>query len=96
MLMEDEDIEDVVALSATDLPAWLERLSIPAGWQRLELPDRPEPRVARIAVSGSLGNGEWDAAETVGVFGYTGWPVFSDVFTMPIACCAASTPSAPS
>ncbi|OBG28971.1 hypothetical protein [Mycobacterium sp. 852002-51057_SCH5723018] len=80
VLTEDEDIEDVAALSAADLPGWLEGLSIPTGWQRLVLPDQPEPPVARIAVHGPRGNGEWEAAETISVFGYTGWPVFYDVF----------------
>lgn len=80
VLTEDEDIEDVVALPAADLPGWLERLSIPPGWQRLGLPDQPEPTAARIAVYGSRGNGEWEAAETISAFGYSGWPVFYDVF----------------
>lgn len=79
-LTEDEDIDDIAALAATELPGWLQRLSIPAGWQLLELPDHPEPPVARIAVYGSRGDGEWQAAETIAVFGYTGWPVFYDVF----------------
>ncbi|MDD4867836.1 MAG: hypothetical protein PHQ28_12180 [Mycobacterium sp.] len=79
-LTKEEDIEDVVALAAAELPGWLQGLSIPAGWHLLELPDNPEPPVARIAVYGSRGNGEWQAAETIAVFGYTGWPVFYDVF----------------
>jgi hypothetical protein len=78
-LAEDEEIEDVVALSAADVPQWVQRLSIPTGWQSLDLPDNPEPPLARIAVQGSLGDGEWEAADTISVFGYTGWPVFYEV-----------------
>ncbi|BBZ45849.1 hypothetical protein [Mycobacterium parmense] len=79
-LAEDEDIEDVVALSAAEIPESVRQLSIPTGWQLLELPDNPEPPLVRIAVQGSLGDGEWEAADTISVFGYTGWPVFYDVF----------------
>lgn len=79
-LTEDDDVDDVVALAAAELPGWLQRLSVLAGWQLLQLPDNPDPPVARIAVYGSRGSGEWQAAETIAVFGYTGWPVFYDVF----------------
>lgn len=79
-LNEDEDIEDVVALSGPEVPEWLQRLSIPMNWQLVGLPDVPDQLTARIAVCGPLGNGEWEAADTVSVFGYTGWPVFYDVF----------------
>jgi hypothetical protein len=77
---EDEDIEDVVALSGAEVPEWLQRLSIPMNWQLVGLPDVPDQLIARMAVCGPLGNGEWEAADTISVFGYTGWPVFYDVF----------------
>jgi hypothetical protein len=80
VLTKDDDIEDVVAFSAADLPEWLAGVSLPVGWQRLEIPEQPEPPVARIAAYGSRGDGDWEAAETISVFGYTGWPVFYDVF----------------
>lgn len=78
-LNEDEEIEDIVALSGAEAPTWLRQLSIPEGWQLVEPPGRSDPPLTRLAVCGPLGNGEWEAAETVSVFGYTGWPVFYDV-----------------
>jgi hypothetical protein len=80
VLNQDEDIEDVVPLSGAEVPGWLQRLSIPRGWQLVELPDIPDLPLTRIAVCGQRGNGEWEAADTISVFGYTGWPVFYDVF----------------
>jgi hypothetical protein len=75
VLNEDDEIEDVAALSGAEIPGWLQRLSIPMGWQPVTvLP------LTRIAVCGPRGNGEWEAADTISVFGYTGWPVFYDVF----------------
>jgi hypothetical protein len=78
-LREDKDIDDIDALSGAEIPEWLQRLSIPTNWQLLGLPDIPDQQVARMAVCGPLGNGEWEAAETISVFGYTGWPTFYDV-----------------
>jgi hypothetical protein len=80
VLVEDEDIEDVIPLSGPEVPRWLNRLSIPVGWQLVELPDGADPALARLAVCGPRGNGEWEAADTINVFGYTGWPVFYDLF----------------
>jgi hypothetical protein len=79
-LYEDEDIDDVVALPGDAVPEWLKRLTIPTNWQLLGLPDGPEQAFARIAVFGPLGNGEWEAADTINVTGFTGWPTFYDVF----------------
>lgn len=79
-LYEDEDIEDVVALAAAAAPEWLKQLRIPTNWQLLELPEAPEQVLARMAVSGPLGNGEWEVADTISVTGFTGWPAFYDVF----------------
>lgn len=78
-LHQDEDIEDVVALSGAEMPEWLQQLNTPVNWQLVELADISGQRVARMAVCGPLGNGEWEAAETISVFSYTGWPTFDDV-----------------
>ena len=79
-LYEDEDIEDVVALTGPAAPEWLKQLTIPTNWHLLRLPDGPDQALARIAVFGPLGNGEWQAADTINVTGFTGWPTFYDVF----------------
>jgi hypothetical protein len=79
-LYEDEDIDDVVALSGAAAPEWLSQLSIPTNWQLLRLPEAPEQLPARMAVFGPLGNGEWQAADTIDVIGFTGWPTFYDVY----------------
>jgi|ERR1700757_2054292 hypothetical protein len=79
-LIEDEDIEDVVSLPRPEVPGWLQQLSAPMDWQLIELPDDADPLLTRMAVCGPRGNGEWEAADTISVFGYTGWPVFYDVF----------------
>ncbi|MBV8182745.1 MAG: hypothetical protein JO045_28930 [Mycobacterium sp.] len=80
VLYEDEDIEDVVALSGAAAPEWVQRSSIPMNWQLVRLPDASDQRTARMAVCGPLGDGEWEAAETISVIGFTGWPAFYEVF----------------
>jgi hypothetical protein len=79
-LSEDEDIEDVVALSGVAAPEWLQPLSIPANWQQLSVPETPPQAVVRMVVFGPLGNGEWQAADTINVTGFTGWPTFYQVY----------------
>lgn len=79
-LLDDKDVDDIVALSGGALPDWLLRLDIPAGWQVLRLPESPEQAVARMAVFGPLGAGEWEAADIIGVTGFTGRPSFYDVY----------------
>lgn len=81
LLTENEwtEIEDVVALSGDRLPEWLQRLGFPQSWHPVTLPDHVEVPLARAAVHGKRGDGGWEAAETISVFGYTGWPMFSDV-----------------
>ena len=50
-------------------------------WQLVGLPDVPDQRTARMAGAWFiLGKGEWEAADTISVFGFTGWPAFYDVF----------------
>ncbi|MGA8330268.1 MAG: hypothetical protein WB777_13345 [Mycobacterium sp.] len=80
VLYEDEDIDDVVALSGAAAPEWLTQLSIPTNWQLLRLPESHEQALARMAVFGPLGNGEWQAADTINVNGFTGCPTFYDVY----------------
>ena len=79
-LYEDEEVQDIVALSGASAPDWLQHLSIPTNWQRVELPDSRGQVIARMAVCGALGNGEWQGADTISAFGYTNWLVFYDVF----------------
>jgi hypothetical protein len=79
-LHEDEDIEDVVAMSGAAAPEWLRELTIPVNWQVLGLPQAPEQALARMAVFGPLGDGKWEAADTINVTGFTGWPTFYDVY----------------
>jgi hypothetical protein len=79
-LREDEDIEDVVAMSGAAAPEWLRQLKIPVNWQVLGLPQAPEQSLARMAVFGPLGNGKWEGADTINVTGFTGWPYYYDVY----------------
>lgn len=79
VLNEDEDIEDVVPLSGQEVPDWLRRLSVPIGWHLIEIRNDSDPPLTRMVVHGPRGRGEWAAAETISVFGYTGWLTFYDV-----------------
>jgi hypothetical protein len=79
VLLEDEDIEEVGALRVEQLPEWLDQLPILRGWQQVDLSDRPTVPLARMVVHGPRVDGGWVAAETVSVFGYTGWPIFGEV-----------------
>lgn len=81
VLTENEwmEIEDVVALTGGSLPEWLQRLRIHQSWRAVALPDNIEMPMARVAVYGKRDDDGWEAAETICVFGFTGWPSFSDV-----------------
>jgi hypothetical protein len=79
VLLADEEIADVGALTGSQVPGWLHRLSTPQGWQLVELSDTPQVPLARMAVYGPRDDGGWEAAETISVFGYTGWPMFYEV-----------------
>jgi hypothetical protein len=79
VLLADEDVEDVGALRLDQVPDWLNQLPIPAGWQQVELSDKPSVPLARMAVHGPRTEQGWAAADTISVFGYTGWPTFNDV-----------------
>lgn len=80
VLYEDENVEDVVALSGAATPEWVQRSSIPMNWQLVRLPDVSNHLTARMAVCGPLGDEQWEAAETISAIGFTGWPSFYDVF----------------
>jgi hypothetical protein len=79
VLYADEDIEDVGALRGNQAPEWLYRLPMLVGWQRVELSDKPAVPLVRMAMHGPRGDGGWAGAETISVFGYTGWPTFNEV-----------------
>lgn len=81
VLFADEEITDIGALTSAQVPGWLRRLGIPEGWQLVGLADNPEVPLARMAVYGRRDDGGWEAAETINVFGYTGWPVFYEVLS---------------
>lgn len=53
---------------------------IPTDWQLLDLSEDSGQPLARMVVTGPLGGGEWKAADTIEVSGFTGWPQFYDVF----------------
>lgn len=80
VLLEDEEIEDVGALTDSQVPGWLHRSGTPQGWQLVELSDKPQVPLARMAVYGPRDDGGWEAAETLSLFGYTGWPEFYEIF----------------
>lgn len=86
VLLADEEITDIGALTGAQVPDWLRDLDIPPGWQLVGLSDYPSVPLARMAVYGPRDDGGWDATETIIVFGYTGWPEFYDVL-----CSAAGT-----
>jgi hypothetical protein len=79
VLLADEDIEDVGALRVDQVPEWLNRLPILSGWQQVDVSDKPTVPLARMAVHGPRSDQGWAAADTISVFGYTGWPVFNEV-----------------
>lgn len=77
---EDFGVEDLVALTGVDTPAWVHRLAVPPHWQRVDVPDAESVVApARLLVWGPRPDGGWDAADTVQVYGYTGIPAFGDV-----------------
>lgn len=83
-LAEQQDVvDDVVVLSGTKVPKWLQRLEVSLGWELVALPDEPDGLLARMAVRGRRDDGGWEAAETISVFGFTGRPTFSDVLGKP-------------
>jgi hypothetical protein len=80
VLLADEEIEDVGTLTGSQVPGWLHRLGTPQGWQLVELSGKPHVPLARMAVYGQRDDGGWEAAETISVFGYTGWAQFYEIF----------------
>lgn len=79
VLAEDDEITDVVTLKGVHLPQGLQEMDIPQGWQRVAPPEDPAVPLARMTVYGPREDGGWQAAETLSVFGYTGWPYFDEL-----------------
>lgn len=76
LLSGEEDVEDIAALPADAAPSWLQQLRAATTWQPVRLPDYPQ---LHLAVHGPRGDGSWQAAETLHVFRFTGWPLFADL-----------------
>lgn len=66
-------VADFSQLSCNDVPDWLTRLRVPAGWRTGRL-DGGGHQPGRIAVCGERTGGGWDGCETIAVFGFTGFP----------------------
>jgi hypothetical protein len=66
-------VDDLVQLPPEQLPGWLQRLSVPAGWRIARL-EGSGLAPSRIAVCGHRADGRWDGCETISVFGFTGEP----------------------
>lgn len=79
VLLEDDEITDVVTLKGAHLPKRLRELDLPPGWQQVAPPDDPAVPLARMSVYGPRADGGWQAAETLSVFGYTGYPYFDEL-----------------
>ncbi|MEE6175392.1 hypothetical protein [Mycobacterium sp. 050134] len=79
VLLDDDYIADVTALTRVQVPGWLKTLGVPRGWAVRPPTDSENMPWARVAVTGLHDGGEWDGAETISIFSYTGRPLFSDV-----------------
>jgi hypothetical protein len=66
-------VGDLIQLRAEDLPEWLTRLGVPAGW-RLARFDGNGIQPSRIAVCSRQPHGGEYGCETISVFGFTGIP----------------------
>ena len=66
-------VADFSQLPPGELPTWLTRLRLPAGWRTGRL-EGSGHQPWRIAVYGERTGGGWDGCETIGVFGFTGFP----------------------
>jgi hypothetical protein len=66
-------VADFSQLSCNDVPDWLTRLRVPAGWRTGRL-DGGGHQPWRIAVCGERTGGGWDGCETIAVFDFTGFP----------------------
>jgi hypothetical protein len=74
-------VDDLVALTGTDTPGWVNQLASPPHWRQVDLPDSERVIVApaRTLVWGPSSDGGWDGVDTVEVYAYTGLPSFGDV-----------------
>jgi hypothetical protein len=64
-------VDDLVQLRHDQLPDWIQRLSIPAGWRIAQI-EGADIAPSRIAVYGPHLDGRWDGCETISVFRFTG------------------------
>lgn len=80
-LLADEGIDGLGARVGDQVPGWLQRSTVPEGWRLVGLADHPGVPLARLVLRGPLDDGEWEGTETISVFGYTGRPMFYDVFS---------------
>ncbi|MBO0885172.1 MAG: hypothetical protein J2P17_33565 [Mycobacterium sp.] len=64
-------VDDLVQLRRDQLPEWVQRLSIPAGWRIAQI-EGADVAPSRIAVYGPHPDGRWDGCETISVFRFTG------------------------
>jgi hypothetical protein len=76
----EDNVHDVSVLDGAAVPAWIQTLPLPPGWQPLALPENANPKVARCAVADAH-DGRWEASETLSVFSYTGYAHFTDVIS---------------
>jgi hypothetical protein len=77
---EDYGVEDLVAFTGADTPAWVGALPVPAHWQQMDLAETEVAIApARVLVWGPHAQGGWEATDTLSVYGYTGRPAFGDV-----------------
>lgn len=72
-------IADLTVLSAAQVPGWLARASLPAGWRVGHYLGSEPNQPWRIAVRDPRPGDGWDACETITVWGFTGSPTTLDV-----------------
>lgn len=79
---ESFGVKDLVALTGEHTPGWVHQLAVPPNWQRVDIPDTAPAslRPARTLARGPRADGGWEATDTVEVYGYTGFPLFGDVY----------------
>jgi hypothetical protein len=79
---ESLGVKDLVALTGEHTPGWVHQLAVPPNWQQADIPDTETAslRPARTLVWGARADGGWEATDTIQVYGYTGLPLFGDVY----------------
>lgn len=66
-------VADVAPVSTAELPVWLQKLSLPAGWLLAQF-DSGVTQPVRMAVRGPRPDGGWDGCETISLSRFTGTP----------------------